>query len=301
MKRSALASLTLCAVPLFGQAAADSPKPVAVINGEVITAGQLDRLYDRIGAQMREQYAKNGGKPAFLENYVRKRLVIQEAQKAGFDKRPDVQTDLQAARDSALFDRYVRDMVAAPIVTDAEILKYYKEHPDDFATPEQVKVRHIVIGPSSRSREEALTQIQKVLTELRAQNGAIRVLEPAATQMRVSNFAEMARKYSQDPSAESGGDLGWVIRGQLDPTFEEAAFQMRRGQPSGVIQTNFGYHVIFVEDKRAAGTEHFDQVKASIREFLMGQHTADVVSAVSKLTDELRASSKIALHPENIN
>jgi peptidyl-prolyl cis-trans isomerase C len=300
MKRSVLASLTLCALPLFAQTAADSPKPVAVINGEVITAEQLDRLYDRIGAQMREQYAKNGGKPAFLENYIRKRLVIQEAQKAGFDKRPDVQADLQAAKDSALFDRYVRDMVAAPIVTDSEILKYYKEHPEDFATPEQVKVRHIVIGPRSQSREEALTEIQKVLAGLRAQNDAIKVLEPAATQMRVSNFAEMARKYSQDPSAESGGDLGWVGRGQLDPTFEEAAFQMRRGQPSGVIQTNFGYHVIFVEDKRPAGTEPFDQVKASIREFLLGQHTADVVNAVNKLTDELRANSKIALHPENI-
>lgn len=300
MKRSVLASLTLCALPLFAQTAADSSKPVAVINGEVITAEQLDRLYDRIGAQMREQYAKNGGKPAFLENYIRKLLVIQEAQKSGFEKRPDVQADLQAAKDSALFDRYVRDTVAAPIVTDSEILKYYKEHPEDFATPEQVKVRHIVIGPRSQSREEALTQIQKVLSDLRAQNNAIKVLEPAATQLRVNNFAEMARKYSQDPSAESGGDLGWITRGQLDPTFEEAAFQMRRGQPSGVIETNFGYHLIFVEDKRPAGTEPFDQSKSTIREFLMGQHTADVVSAVSKLTNELRANSTIALHPENI-
>jgi parvulin-like peptidyl-prolyl isomerase len=118
--------------------------------------------------------------------------------------------------------------------------------------------------------------------------------------MRVHNFAEMARKYSQDASAESGGDLGWLSRGQLDPTFEEAAFRMQKGKLSGVIQTNFGYHIIFVEDKREAGTEPFDQVKGSIREFLMNQHTADVMSAVSKLTNELRTNSKIALHPENI-
>jgi parvulin-like peptidyl-prolyl isomerase len=163
-----------------------------------------------------------------------------------------------------------------------------------------VKVRHIVIGPRSQSREEALTQIQKVLSDLRAQNNAIKVLEPDATQMRVNNFAEMARKYSQDPSADSGGDLGWITRGQLDPTFEEAAFQMRRGQPSGVIETNFGYHLIFVEDKHPAGAEPFDQAKSTIREFLMGQHTDDVVNAVSKLTNELRANSTIAMHPENI-
>ena len=303
MKRFIFASLAFVALPLLAQAPQTTPdeqRPVAVVNGEVITSGQLDRLYDGIGALMREQYAKNGGKAAFLDNYIRKRLVIQEALKAGYDKRPDVQADLEAAKESALFDRYVRDVVATTIVTDAEIAKYYKDHPDDFSTPEQVKVRHIVIGPRSQSREEALEQVQKVLAGLHAQNEAIKFSEPAATQMRVHNFAEMARKYSQDPSAESGGDLGWLSRGQLDPTFEEAAFQMQKGKLSGVIQTNFGYHIIFVEDRKAAGTEPFDQAKESIREFLMNQHTADVMNAVSKLTNELRANGKIALHPENI-
>jgi peptidyl-prolyl cis-trans isomerase C len=307
MKRFTLASLALSALPLLAQApqtaqqaVPDAQKPVAVINGEVMTVEQLDRLYDHIGEPVREQYAKNGGKAAFLENYIRKRLVIQEALKAGFDKQPDVQADLETAKESALFDRYVRDVVAAPIVTASEIARYYKEHPDDFTTPEQVKVRHIVIGPRSQSREEALQQIQKVLSGLHAQDEAIKFSEPAATQMRVHNFAEMARKYSQDASAESGGDLGWVSRGQLDPTFEEAAFKIQKGRLSGVIQTDFGYHLIFVEDRRAAGTEPFEQVKASVREFLLSQHTADVVNAVSKLTNELRANSKIALHPENI-
>ena len=121
-----------------------------------------------------------------------------------------------------------------------------------------------------------------------------------AAQIRARNFAELARKYSQDGSAESGGDLGWVNRGQLDPTFEEAAFQMKKGVTSGVIQTNFGYHLIFVEDKKPVGTEPFEQAQPSIREFLMNQHAADVMSAVTKLTNELKANSKIALHPENI-
>src|SRR5713226_9105083 len=107
MKRFIFASLALVTLPLLAQAPQTTPdaeKPVAVINVEVITAGQLDRLYDGIGAPMREQYAKNGGKAAFLENYLRKRLVIQEALKAGYDKRPDVQSDMEAATESALFD-----------------------------------------------------------------------------------------------------------------------------------------------------------------------------------------------------
>lgn len=307
MKRIVLAPLIAIALPLVAQApqqpatAPDAQRPVAVINGEVITAGQLDRLYDHMGTQMRAQYARNGGKAALLETYLRKRLLIQEALKAGFDKRPDVQADLEAAKESAFFDRYVRDVVAAPIVTNAEIRQYYDQHPGDFATPEQVKVRHIVIGPHARTKEEAQTAIEQIAAQLRAQNAAVKANDPVvAAQMRVRNFAEMARKYSQDGSAESGGDLGWVNRGQLDPTFEEAAFQMKKGMISGVIQTNFGYHLIILEDKKPAGTEPFEDAKTSIREFLMTQHAADVMSAVTKLTNELRSSSKIALHPENI-
>src|SRR2546422_79838 len=308
MKRIVLAPLIAVALSMFAQAPQQQPapmpdaqKPVAIINGEAITAEKLDRLYDHMGAQMRAQYARNGGKAAFLETYLRKRLMIQEALKAGFDKRPDVQADFEAAKESVLFDRYVRDVVAAPIVTNAEIRQYYDQHPDDFVTPEQVKVRHIVIGPQARNKEEAQRAIEQIAAQLHAQNAAVKSTDPVvAAQMRVRNFAEMARKYSQDGSAESGGDLGWVNRGQLDPTFEEAAFQMKKGVTSGVIQTNFGYHLIFVEDKKPAGTEPFEDAKPSIREFLMNQHAADVMSAVTKLTNELRANSKIALHPENI-
>jgi peptidyl-prolyl cis-trans isomerase C len=308
MRRIVLAPLIAVVLPMFAQAPQQQPatlpqaqKPVAIVNGEVITAEKLDRLYDHIGAQMRAQYARNGGKAAFLETYLRKRLVIQEAIKAGFDKRPDVQAEFEAAKESALFDRYVRDVVAAPIVTDAEIRQYYDQHPDDFVTPEQVKVRHIVVGPRARNKEEAQTAIGQIASELHAQNAAVKSADPvAAAQMRVRNFAEMARQYSQDGSAESGGDLGWVNRGQLDPTFEEAAFQMKKGVTSGVIQTNFGYHVIFVEDTKPTGRESFEAAKPSIREFLMNQHAADVMSAVTKLTNELKANSKIALQPENI-
>src|SRR5437870_7239190 len=231
MKRIAVAPLIALALPLFAQTPQQQPptvpdtqQPVAILNGEVITAEKLDRLYDHMGAQMRAQYARNGGKAAFLETYLRKRLMIQEALKAGFDKRPDVQADFEAAKESALFDRYVRDVVAAPIVTSAEIRQYYDQHPDDFLTPEQVKVRHIVIGPRARNKEEAQIAIEQIAAQLHAQNAAVKSTDPVvAAQIRARNFAELARKYSQDGSAESGGDLGWVDRGQLDPTFEEAA------------------------------------------------------------------------------
>jgi peptidyl-prolyl cis-trans isomerase C len=274
-------------------------KPVAVINGETITAAKLDQLYDRIGAQMREQYEKAGGKAAFLENYLRKRLVIQEAIKSGFDKRTDVQADMEAAKESALFDRYVRDVVSANIVTESMIRQYYDQHRNEFATPEKIHVRHIVVtvtnvGPAPKTQEQALDRMKTIAATLHAEDGA------TVTRLRLARFARLARQYSEDPSAESGGDLGWVARGQLDPDFETAAFALPVGTPSGIVETKFGYHLILVEEKKPAGTEPYEEARPNLREFLMRQHAADVMQSLTKLTNELRASSKVAIYSENI-
>jgi len=298
--------ILLLALPAVAQQN-EGQKPVAVVNGETITAQKLDQLYERIGTQMREQYEKVGGKPAFLENYLRKRLVVQEALKSGFDKRPDVQADMEASKESTLFDRYVRDVLSSSIVTHAAAREYYDQHQDEFATPGRIHVRHIVItasqvGPQAKTKEQALDSIKRLATQLREANVNTRsVTDPkAAARLRVNQFAQIARQYSEDASAPSGGDLGWLTKGQLDPDFEAAAWALTPGMPSGIVETKFGYHLILVEEKQPAGTESFDHAKSSIREFLMTQHAAEVMETVSKLTNELRARSKVAIYPENI-
>ena len=292
------------------QSAPAAPDPgskiVAVVNGETITAAKLDQLWTRAGAQMRQQYEKTGGKVGFLDNYLRKRLLVQEAIKNGFDKRPDVQADMQAAAEGALFDRYVRDVVAAPFVTDKDIRNYYDNHLSEFEQPEMVKVRHIVVvpngaGPNPKTKGDALDEIQKIAGELRAG-----MMVPPGTdqnvarRLRTNVFAQAAQKYSEDASAPSGGDLGWNARGSLDPTFEQAAFEMPVGVQSGIIETRFGYHIIFVEDRKPAGTAPFEQVKQNIREALLAQRVADVMQSVATLTNELQSKSKVALYPENV-
>jgi peptidyl-prolyl cis-trans isomerase C len=307
MPRILPAAVLFLVLPLSAQTPpAPEQKPVAVVNGQTITVQQLDQLYERLGAQMRGQYEKAGGKAAFLENYLRKRLLIQEAIKTGFDKRPDVQADMQASKEATLFDRYVRDVVSAGIVTDSAIRAYYDQHPKDFETPERLHVRHIVIGvsntgPQARSAEQALEIIKKVDTELHAYTASVRATNQAATAQLVRNeFAQLARKGSEDASAESGGDLGWVTRGQLDADFEAAAFGLPVGVPSGIVRSKFGYHLILVEEKKPLGTEPFDGVKPSIREYLMNEHAAEVMQNVTRLTNDLRIHSKVAIYPENI-
>jgi len=311
MKHLFAAMAALAALPLFAQTASapidPAKKPVAVINGQTITAGDLDMLYDRLGTKMRAQYESQGGKTAFLENYLRKRLVVQEAIKHGFDQKPDIKADMQASAESTLFDRYVRDVISQPIVTDTELKKYYDEHPADFAIPEKVKVRHIIVvptdnGPGRKTRAEAQEKIQAIAAELHQQN-----VFPAGTDSEtiervvLRNFSEAAKKYSEDGAAASGGDLGWVGPNVLDPTFEKAAFILKKGVISGVVETRFGFHLILVEDRKPATTMSFEEAKPQIREYLMNQHGAEVLEAVAKLTNELRNNSKIATFPENIS
>lgn len=278
----------------------DDDKIVAVINGETITNAKLTAIYNSMTPQLRAQYEHSGGKMAFLDTYVQRRLVLQEAMKSGFDRRPEVQGAMEAARDSALFDRYVKDVIAAPVVTGAEVRKYFDEHKAEFAVPESAKIRHIVISWNNKPKQDALDIMKRVATEIRAGAPSPRDASPENLQVLLNRFTAAARRYSEDGVAAAGGDLGWVTKGSLDKNFEEAAFNMKPMTMSGIVESAFGYHLIFVEDRRPAGTEPFDEAKADIREFLINQHSADVLGAVKRLTNELRASSKISFYPENV-
>jgi EpsD family peptidyl-prolyl cis-trans isomerase len=312
MKRTLLLSIAALALPLAAQqapapaAAKPATKQAAIVNGEVITVEKLDHLWNNMSVGFRDQYEKSGGKQAFLENYLRKRLVLQEAIKSGFDKRPDVIVDMEAARESALFDRYVRDVVAAPFVSESDMKKYYEEHAAEFAMPERVHVRHIVVapfeaGPAAKTKEQALDRIKLIAADLLKHNMDVRSVESdAAMRLRLIYFADAARKYSEDASASSGGDLGWKAKGDLDPVFEEAAWHLLPGMMSGVIETQYGYHIIMLEERQPAGTEPYETVRAAVREYLLTQKATDVMTAVNKLTNELRVNSKITLFPENV-
>lgn len=301
MRRHLLTAMAVAvALPLAAQnatpAAAAEEKVVAVVNGEKITKAKFDQLWARAGAKMRKQYEKTGGKQGFLDNYIRKRLVLQEALKQGFDQRSTVQLEAEAAKESAMFDLYVRDVLAEAFVNEKAVREYYEANKNQFAVPERARVRHIVLtpregGPQPRNREQALSEMSRIMGELHPYRGQAGF---------GARFAEAARKYSEDGVREQGGDLGWVERGLLDPKFDEVVWNLQPGTMSGIVETKFGMHLIFVEERQDATTETYEQARPDIREFLMGQHGAKVVEAVNRLTNELRAQSKVAIYPENL-
>ena len=142
-------------------------------------------------------------------------------------------------RQLSLRELVQKDITKGLSVSDDEIHAYYQSNSQQFKTPEQIHARHILVkvepGAGEAAREVAKRKIETILKE--AIGGA--------------DFAELARNHSEGPSGPKGGDLGFFSRGRMVKPFEEAAFSLKAGQISGVVQTIYGYHIIKVEEKKA--------------------------------------------------
>lgn len=296
MKRHLIAAFVLAAfaLPLIAQDA--SPDAVvATVNGEKITRAKLDQLWNRMSEKMRIQYmTSGGGKLGFLQNYVGKRLLLQSALNAGFDKSEKVQAELEAARESALFDLYVRDEIGSQFVTEEAIRKYYDDHRDEFSMPERALVRIIHIAKANHEEAEAKRLIANIMQRLFAARTTegFEQLEKA--------FAAAAQEESEHPSAVHGGDLGWVTRSQLEDAVAEAVFTMKKGTMSGVIESDKGFQLILVEDRAAPSTQPYEAARAGIREYLMAGNVQRVMELVNKTTNELRAKGQVEVFAENV-
>ncbi len=314
MNRTFLGVALLAAAPLFSTALAQpapaAPAPAAVdvdadlvvarVNGETITRGKLDQLWTRIGERGRNQYEKSGGgKAGFLDNYIRKRLLIQKAVASGFDKKVNLQGDLDPAKESALFDLYVRDVISAQVVSEADLHKYYDEHPTQFSYGERRYLRYLLISTKKHSvgeaREILSPIIAELLSELAKAKGANRPPEEFG-----KVFSDYARKYSEDPTATNGGEIGWFEESRLDPKVAEGVFSMPEGTMSGMLENDAGIQLIYVERKREPEKETFDEARPTLREYLLGMNMNKILEVVSQTTAALRASGKVEVFPENI-
>jgi len=151
-----------------------------------------------------------------------------------------------------LIDQEVKAKIVPP--TDSEIEDFYKQHESEMVEPEQVRVRHILIKVGENTdKKEALKRITEILKE--AKKGK-------------TSFGELAKKYSEDPSAAKGGDIGFFVRGQMVPKFEEAAFALNVGGISDVVETEYGYHIIQCIEKRAQEKKSLDEIRDYLRNFI---------------------------------
>lgn len=169
------------------------------------------------------------------------------------------------------------DQVRAQVkVTEADLREYYAQHLSDYRVPDRVKVAHILFKTTGKTPAE-VTTLEKtaadVLNQIRA--GA--------------NFGELAKKFSEDSTAQVGGELGWLVHGQTVANFDTTAFSLKPGEVSGLVKTEYGIHILKVEDKQLAHLQSFDEVRSSIQSEIEKQR---VSGAQEKLASSLESQLK---------
>jgi len=184
-------------------------------------------------------------------------------------RRPDRIHAEYLAIESASFEKRVE-------LSEEALTEHYDLNLDDFRTPAQIRARHILIRVpegSGTEREEELRERAAFVRE--------KSLEGA-------EFAELAKEFSQDTTGPTGGELGWFGRGQMVPPFEEAAFGLEAGEVSDVVRTQYGFHVIKVEETREEGVEAFENVRSAVEEGYRKQESRNLASLTAEqVSDEL--------------
>jgi peptidyl-prolyl cis-trans isomerase C len=251
------ALLGVSAAPLRAQ---DDPV-IARANGVDIHESDLAIAEDEIGSNMPQMAPDQ--KREYLITYLADVVVLaQAAEQQNVANDPEVQHRLAFDRNKVLMEAMLQKAGQAA-QTDAALHKVYDEAVKQMANEQEVHARHILVPTEDEAKQ----------IEAQLKGGA--------------DFAKLAKEKSKDPSgAENGGDLGWFTKDQMVPEFAEAAFKLDKGQISDPVHTQFGWHIIQVEDKRIKPTPSFDQVKGQLQNYVAHRAQAELV-------DNLRKTAKV--------
>jgi peptidyl-prolyl cis-trans isomerase C len=246
-------------------AQAQSPETVvAELNGSAITFGEIAEFQK--GIPNAAEMETSAILPRLIEFYIDQKLMIAAAKGRGLEKDPQVQEQLARLEGELVRQAYLRDEISDR-VNDDTIRAAYDKSMETYVQDREIRARHILV----KTEDEA----EALLREL--SDGV--------------NFEDLAREKSTGPSGPSGGDLGYFTMGTMVPEFSQAAFALEVGEitPSPV-QTDFGWHIIKVEDKRLKARPTFDDMRAQIRNELSDK-------AVEEVLTELRGRAMITIAP----
>jgi peptidyl-prolyl cis-trans isomerase C len=258
-----LAAATALAQPVTASKSGDI---LAKVGDKEITRDMLDNIIATIPEENRVPFLTPDGRKKILDEVVSFTLFAEAAKAEGIANEPAVKTRLKYAQTEYLAREYFRRHAAkaAPISED-ELKAYYKDHISEFKPPEEIKARHILVKTEAQAR--------KLLDQIKS--GA--------------DFAELAKKYSIDPAAAQGGRLqlpngsDWLPKGTFEKGFEYALFKIPKGEVGGPVESQFGWHLLKVEDKRQPETPSFVQVRGLIKNKLQDQKYSELRK---RLTEE---------------
>jgi peptidyl-prolyl cis-trans isomerase C len=250
----ALALAAFLLGPITAPRADDSDPVVARANGVDIRQSDLTLAEDEVGSSMPQMPPEQ--KRDYLITYLADVIVLsQAAEQQKLGDRDDVKHRVALERNKVLMETLLQDTGHAAITDDA-MHKVYDEAVKQMPPEQEVHARHILV-PTEDEAKAIEAQLKK---------GA--------------DFAALAKEKSKDPGAAEGGDLGWFTKDQMVPEFAEVAFKLDKGQISDPVKTQFGWHIIKVEDKRTKPTPTFDEVKGQLENYVAHRAQADLVQKI---------------------
>jgi len=303
-----LLALGLAAALLLGAAGCGSNDVAAIVNGEEISKADLDAQVNRLMEQSPQMFEGPEGesrlvefKRQLLDNMINAVLIRQAAEergitvtdeeidaqiedlKAGFPSEDDFNTALadanltldqlrQQLRDQLATQRLMEELVGDEAVTDEEIAEYYEANKAQFEEQAAVRASHILFDKDDKATAE------KVLAEI---NGG-------------ADFAELAKEYSKDPgSAAQGGDLGWSDPARPFVTeFQDALDALKVGEVSGLVESEYGWHIIKVNEEREQRTKPLDEVRDQIEQTILQQRN---IAAYQEFLEKIKAEADIEI------
>ena len=214
---------------------------LAIVDGQPITVDDMKELM--LDMPQVAELPMETVYPNLLNMLINNKVIMLQAKRYGVDRRSDIRRLLRQAREQIVGQAYLNELLEAN-VSEEELRALYDQELQDFRREEEVHARHILVKTEKEAKD--------ILVQLKA--GA--------------DFAELAEDKSLDKNAE-GGDLGYFTKGMMVPEFGDAVFDMKKGQLSTPIHTAFGWHIVYVEDKRLADPPTFEEVKDQIKQAVM--------------------------------
>lgn len=275
---SGLGILLVSVLPLV--ASAQGPGIVIQRDGVAITTADLESELRRMSPEVRLAMLRNPDDMGRMSsNLLLRRVLAKQAEEAGLDKDMLNQATLRIVVDRVLSEMQLVRLDEKVKVNDQALtdraLSLYKANAKRFERPAEVRIRHILLANGSGTREQA----EQLLADLK----------------KGADFEKMAREKSNDPgSAAKGGDLGFFAAGRMVKSFEDAAFALKTpGELSGVVESQFGFHILQLVESRPAGTQSFEDVKAELKNEVLGKLTQD-----TRLAEGRRILEKAHTKPE---
>ena len=246
---------------------------LVTVNGKNITKQDAQAFVTASAPQTNFTELSPSDQKLVINRLIEKSLFTELAAKEGIDKKPEFQRNMEKIKEELLVNMWMKTQMDNAIVSASETKEFYEKNKDKFMEKASMHARHILVETEKSATE--IIDMVKALTGDDLKN----------------KFMELAKTKSTGPSASKGGDLGTFTKGQMVPEFSKAAWALNNGEVTTTpVKTQFGYHVILLENKEDSKPSAYEQVKENIVTTLKQQQFAAKITEVAK---ELKSKAKI--------